>query len=149
VAAAALWARSYVIHDEVNRVRAGRWLQADSGEGRLRLLDRGRTGSPATHFGWQRTPRDFDRGVFLRGLSAFDVSLVVPRRGPVPALVPTLALPHWAAVLTLGLLPAGRFVSHRRRRTARGSCARCGCDLTGNTGGICPECGTPRTQGRS
>ena len=32
------------------------------------------------------------------------------------------------------------FLPHRRRM--RGMCTRCGYDLTGNTSGVCPECGT-------
>jgi len=29
------------------------------------------------------------------------------------------------------------------RRMRRGQCSKCGYDLTANTSGICPECGTP------
>ena len=32
----------------------------------------------------------------------------------------------------------------RRERRAKGQCARCGYDLTGNVSGVCPECGTNR-----
>ncbi|HXE51970.1 MAG TPA: hypothetical protein VN541_03100 [Tepidisphaeraceae bacterium] len=31
----------------------------------------------------------------------------------------------------------------KRYLIARHRCARCGYDLTGNTSGVCPECGTP------
>ena len=31
----------------------------------------------------------------------------------------------------------------RRRRVRAGRCTRCAYDLTGNTSGVCPECGTP------
>lgn len=31
----------------------------------------------------------------------------------------------------------------RQERGARGLCPSCGYDLTGNTSGTCPECGTP------
>jgi hypothetical protein len=34
-----------------------------------------------------------------------------------------------------------------RRKPARGLCRDCGYDLTGNTSGVCPECGTPTTRG--
>jgi hypothetical protein len=33
-----------------------------------------------------------------------------------------------------------------RRRLRRGNCLRCGYDLTGNTSGLCPECGTRVTR---
>jgi uncharacterized paraquat-inducible protein A len=34
------------------------------------------------------------------------------------------------------------FGSIAQGRRARGQCAECGYDLTGNTSGVCPECGT-------
>ena len=34
----------------------------------------------------------------------------------------------------------------RERLAKAGRCARCGYDLTGNTSGICPECGTTVSQ---
>ena len=45
----------------------------------------------------------------------------------------------------LGFCPAislfrGPVRRHRRRR--RGLCLKCGYNLTGNTTGVCPECGT-------
>ena len=42
------------------------------------------------------------------------------------------------------ILPVKVVVSADRetRRRRRGECGRCGYDLTGNTSGVCPECGT-------
>jgi len=60
-----------------------------------------------------------------------------------------------------GLFPALTFLRgplHRRRRRRCGLCVKCGYNLTGNTTGVCPECGTkiearrtcsPRRGGRS
>ncbi|MCA9252645.1 MAG: hypothetical protein KDA54_16075 [Phycisphaerales bacterium] len=31
----------------------------------------------------------------------------------------------------------------KRQRETRGGCLNCGYNLTGNTSGVCPECGTP------
>ena len=54
--------------------------------------------------------------------------------------------PFWlAAVLTAGLAVACAALAARPRRAwrrRRGLCPRCGYDLTGNTSGACPECGT-------
>jgi hypothetical protein len=53
-----------------------------------------------------------------------------------------MMLPYvlWAAV-------AYRDWFHPRRRTVPpGSCQSCGYNLTGNTSGTCPECGTPVPQ---
>ncbi|MCB9850951.1 MAG: hypothetical protein H6817_09645 [Phycisphaerales bacterium] len=40
------------------------------------------------------------------------------------------------------------FVAHVkwRKHRAPGSCSQCGYDLTGNTSGVCPECGRPTDQ---
>ena len=56
------------------------------------------------------------------------------------AFVPTL-LP----VLLFAAFPCGVLIAaFRRRRDARGhACIKCGYNLTGNTTGICPECGRP------
>jgi hypothetical protein len=47
------------------------------------------------------------------------------------------------------ILPATWLVTWRRRRAlrlrAKESCSSCGCNLTGNISGICPECGTTIT----
>jgi hypothetical protein len=53
----------------------------------------------------------------------------------------------WYIVIALALLPLAWTVvatlSRRRRRILPGNCAHCGYNLTGNTSGVCPECGTP------
>ena len=45
------------------------------------------------------------------------------------------------------LYPAVTFLLwfRRRRRPLPGQCAKCSYNLTGNTSGVCPECGTPAT----
>ena len=53
-------------------------------------------------------------------------------------------LPHWSLVVTFGTLPGWIVLRWCRRvhRTAAHRCLICGYSLTGNTSGICPECGT-------
>lgn len=55
----------------------------------------------------------------------------------------TFPLPLLSALLLL--LPLNCTVKGRRYRlrSFRGHCPKCGYNLTGNTSGICPECGTP------
>ena len=49
-------------------------------------------------------------------------------------------LPLWIPFLLIALPTA--WLWHRDRRRIRpGCCLRCGYDLTGNTSGVCPECG--------
>jgi len=55
-----------------------------------------------------------------------------------------LSFPGWLPPLLFSLPPAlwlRGFIRRRRLRSA-GRCQSCGYNLTGNTSGICPECGT-------
>ncbi len=57
-----------------------------------------------------------------------------------------VTIPIWFAILLLGTYPAFTFLRgplRRWRRRHLGLCLKCGYDLTGNTTGICPECGVP------
>jgi ribosomal protein L37E len=53
--------------------------------------------------------------------------------------------PHWAVASVL--LAAGTPCLYRRKPSDPRLCRRCGYNLTGNTSGVCPECGTPTTVG--
>ncbi len=50
----------------------------------------------------------------------------------------SLYIPLWMPFL----LTATLWLCLRRKRHERGHCERCGYDLTGNTSGVCPECGS-------
>ena len=57
----------------------------------------------------------------------------------------SIGLPLWAIFLPslfLPLLIVARGPLRRYRRKQEGRCTSCGYDLTGNTTGHCPECGT-------
>ena len=53
--------------------------------------------------------------------------------------------PFWSILIATLVLPAvyGWYWNRLRRRKTRGLCISCGYNLTGNTSGVCPECGTP------
>jgi hypothetical protein len=54
-------------------------------------------------------------------------------------------LPFWFLILVVSAYPAYALLTgpiRRRIRRARGSCVKCAYNLTGNTSGVCPECGT-------
>lgn len=57
--------------------------------------------------------------------------------------ISVLLVPIWFPVAAF-ILPCLLFWYLDRRRPASGAC-ECGYDLTGNTSGCCPECGTPIT----
>jgi rubrerythrin len=45
------------------------------------------------------------------------------------------------------VLPLIWIIRRLRQRPKVGCCTACGYNLTGNTSGVCPECGTPSTAG--
>jgi hypothetical protein len=54
-------------------------------------------------------------------------------------------IPYWVPSLLFSIFPVCWVIrTHRRRRQVRlGVCRTCSYNLTGNTSGVCPECGTP------
>jgi hypothetical protein len=72
---------------------------------------------------------------------------VVSRATPTPGLIPTWEdLKWWSLYAVVHFIPAA--ISHKvtlwaQRGPKRGHCVNCDYDLTGNTSGRCPECGTP------
>jgi hypothetical protein len=57
-----------------------------------------------------------------------------------------IVVPCWFVLPVLAILPALTVRRILRRKHDSGSCGNCGYDLTGNTSGTCPECGT-KTKG--
>jgi len=53
-------------------------------------------------------------------------------------------VPCWL-LLVLTAIPTAWLWHRDRRRIRPGCCLRCGYDLTGNTSGVCSECGLPAT----
>ncbi|HEY8747885.1 MAG TPA: hypothetical protein VIM11_07915 [Tepidisphaeraceae bacterium] len=51
-------------------------------------------------------------------------------------------VPCWLLVITFALLPACWLLAAYRHRKRSLDCSKCGYNLTGNTSGVCPECGT-------
>jgi hypothetical protein len=79
---------------------------------------------------------------FRLGPISFARDRILPGHSRAIAVVPCWAIVAIAAVLpSIGAL---RFWMSRRTRVRRtlGLCVSCRYDLTGNTSGVCPECGT-------
>ena len=49
-------------------------------------------------------------------------------------------VPYWIILVLSAIIPLRALL--RRRRSVEGGCQNCSYDLTGNTSGVCPECGT-------
>ena len=67
---------------------------------------------------------------------------------PVPAVwmqMKILVIPDWFLLAAFSVLPVMRRAARRRAslRLIHGACPGCGYNLTGNTSGVCAECGTP------
>ena len=60
------------------------------------------------------------------------------------ATIRNLTCPGWAALMVTAILPVLRVRRRLRRRALKRSnrCNSCGYNLTANTTGVCPECGT-------
>lgn len=68
----------------------------------------------------------------------------------IPVRFETVAVPSRLLLAMLSPLPVAwigtmlvRFRTYRRKRFRDPNCRCCGYNLTGNTSGLCPECGTP------
>ena len=57
----------------------------------------------------------------------------------------SIVIPLWLLFILFAVYPVLAFIRgplNRYRRRRKGLCIKCGYNLTGNTSGICPECGT-------
>ena len=104
-------------------------------------LDRGHI--TLLHSEYQSSPgkRFFMHGIGYENWCRFEV-LSMDKRG---FRHWNVRFPIWAVFILFAAHPTVAFIRgplRRRRRRRKGWCMTCGYDLTGNTTGICPECGT-------
>ena len=83
--------------------------------------------------------------VYLRMVTraGFGYSAEWHNAGPMYTTTHSLTFPTWLVVVAFSALPA--YSAIRRRQISKRddeSCENCGYNLTGNTSGVCPECGT-------
>lgn len=160
-----LWVRSYLWSDEIalnnngaadtGEVTRSRRLYAESRRGSLMIgfIDTGGDLSWATPTGgWQLDtnprglpPIDYFRSEHWHGCNCWNGTsalhgITVHHLG--------IIFPSWMPPLFFGFGPALWLVrDHAQRRRQRRQrawlCPTCGYNLTGNTSGACPECGTP------
>jgi hypothetical protein len=57
----------------------------------------------------------------------------------------SFTIPYWAVMALCAILPTAWILAISRRLPSSG-CAACSYNLTGNTSGVCPECGTAVSQ---
>ncbi|HSZ55790.1 MAG TPA: hypothetical protein VK797_09025 [Tepidisphaeraceae bacterium] len=57
-----------------------------------------------------------------------------------------VTVPDWTVCMALAALPTMLAIKNFRHKRKRGCCRVCSYNLTGNTSGVCAECGTPVQQ---
>ena len=115
---------------------ARNWIAVDRG---LMIYEFGARPRPGRLkvYCWDEGPERRQWPIWVRyGLIAPTVE-----RFPTPAIY-HLILPLWLPFL-LVITPTAYLWNRDRRRISPGHCPSCNYNLTGNTSGICPECGTP------
>ena len=75
-----------------------------------------------------------------RGFGFSSLFVDVNRQVGPSAFVSNVVLPFWLLLL-LSAIPTAWLWHRDRQRIRPGLCTRCGYDLTGNTSGVCSECG--------
>lgn len=160
LAVVALWVRSYPTKTEVQFwVRSSPVVHLKWGSGRILLdVSENALSNPGSSFEWSdsdnrfRSGRELDVPRELVGTSRPPPTLWqsgAKRAGPFEYGRDRdswgLVAPHWSLAAVLAAAPALyalRFVRRLWRRR-KGLCRACGYNLTANTSGVCPECGTP------
>lgn len=147
-----LWVRGYSVAGEQVRWRAGAgssWFATEAGGGVMVLhADGDATAARDPALTWIHIPgypHPPSGGLSISGgLLGFAWGSGMLNFPDVPYRV--VVVPLWAVAAALAVIPAAwapgaykRRVRARRRRL--GLCLRCGYDLTGNTSGVCSECG--------
>jgi hypothetical protein len=110
-------------------------------------------GNSFTYFSKVQDQGTFEAGTFIVcPVQPQTKYLWEPRLGPVSLgfscsngfLAGYVIMPFWTAAVLGGLGPAYVVVRLLTRRKPRAwECPACAYDLTGNTSGVCPECGVP------
>jgi hypothetical protein len=78
--------------------------------------------------------------------SSYTYGIRLPSRQHFSSGFKSYALPLWLPLAFIGLPTALLWYLDRRPRVPPGQCPSCNYNLSGNTSGICPECGTPCQQ---
>ncbi len=110
-----------------------------------KLILYGQSGCLEAHLYWKDYSIDMDgaklarKGIDFGGFKYKSLAL-----GPNNSV--SVFVPFWALVVILAAYPVTSFIRGpvmRWRRHRVGACLKCGYSLSGNSSGVCPECGTP------
>ena len=151
VASVVMWVRSKWIHDEIGRVSEHSAVSIISLRGRIQV-ETVSTDRPAfvSSWNWIRSPIEgYDEiqdrfswkfgGFWFFQFDGFSAGGL--GANSFTASGRTFVMPDWFLIGLFALLPLWALRSIRLRGL-KNHCRSCGYNLTGNTSGICPECGT-------
>jgi hypothetical protein len=155
LATAVLWVRSYRAGDAITYSHpGGRFYRLLSVRGVLKWETAPRCPYPTDGTRWNRFSPDL---FYLEPPQTIGADGRVwtdtPTVGQQPATPSaSLSIGYSVLVTVFGMVVAAAAVRHRgrgwmRRRPSINHCPRCGYNLTGNTSGVCPVCGTSTTAG--
>ena len=133
------WLITYGYH--VGRVQLGRGLVSVSQDNSY--VRRGFPGFPGWTFHRLSSGTGNQRSLlYLFGMQLPRTHVLISTGGnPAVDVTRPIQLPLWLPFLLAAVPTWFLFYRDRRRRIPPGHCQRCGYNLTGNTSGICPECG--------
>ena len=140
VATVVLWVRSYLVEDVVLWTSNGVDRGFYSVTGKTIFIRRATSVAiePSFHHFSHPDPSPF---LWRRGMLYGPYLGMAFSRTVRPELA--VQLPHWLFTMAFTFLPASWLVAYSRRlHGSHGLCHHCGYSLTGNTSGVCPECGT-------
>jgi hypothetical protein len=151
LATVGLWVRSIDNVDWIGHVNAsGQGYGVGLADGRIILRSYRYTKHWNRFIGWRTYPQlsqllrlDFEISIWERyGVWWTPTDLSEANGAHSDGLM--IVVNCWIGCILTTILPTVFILKRiRRRRGNKGSCPTCGYDLTGNTSGVCPECGTP------
>jgi hypothetical protein len=142
LASVGLWVRSYWLYDEIAISHRSSLWQSNGRIG----VDIWLLSTKIAAYESGATNEDWFHGLIqyksqrLLGFCWF--------RGPLQPLQSAASAPDWFVVILTAILPAAWIAKRLSKARQRGHrlCLICSYNLTGNSTGVCPECGTPVAQ---
>lgn len=140
VATVVLWVRSHWVAYALGGTTPGSIYSAVASRGRIGVgLASLKSGGFSFYHSSSGAPWDIGAYGTLGRLGFF----VDTRRAADGRRRIAVVFPIGAIAVAATVLPGSWLVMGIRKRSEKGRCPTCGYNLTGNTSGVCPECGTP------
>jgi len=150
VATAVLWVRSYTRYDEVRlgveRNETAEVFLIASDNGGVLLFTDSKPLADTFKPGMTWTTRPINRAAKMPATFWARHNFDALNWNYTWMIARGVEVPHWLVVILTAVLPAVFVWRSWRRPSGQARCSTCDYNLTGNTSGVCPECGTPIPQ---